>query len=214
MGSAQMQRKIDSGNSYSSVDPVMCSVSSTASNGGDMLGLFKNLATAALLALVSAAATAAPASAAIVRVNFQVASTGWFNSFGSSSPYGLPAQPTISGSAVIDSSLSGSGATFLAIDWVTGTRTWTLADINLASSLSIFSGDNFVQFSLVFSQTFNFVSTFNTVSIEDGVNGIACNGCVRITSVESVPEPSNIVLIGFALVSMLGFAASRRRAAT
>jgi hypothetical protein len=154
---------------------------------------------------------AAPALARIQVVDFAITGGGWF---GGSAPYGLPAQPTLTGSVTIDDTLSGNAA-FVDLNYTTGTRTWLLSDIIDGAFGGGVSGpyydssgvvDNFLlEMGSLGSETY--VITNNTAGIDfplggdNSGTGIACNGCVSITSVSiaGVPEPAAwaLMLVGF-----------------
>ncbi len=147
---------------------------------------------------------AGAAEAATITVNFAVAPGNWF---GDVQPYGLT-DPTLSGSVDLDT-LDSSGNSFKSLTYVTGTRAWGLADIDLNASSVFFDGNgDFQQFGLVFFGI-NYVYTNNTVSIaEDNGGNLACNFCVSITSVTgagSVPEPSAwaLLITGFGLTGAI-----------
>jgi len=131
-------------------------------------------------------------------------SSEWVHSLGSSSPFGLPDQPTIIGSVTIDPTKTGVDA-FTTFDWVTGSMTWTLSDLvgggatgadyawwdptllvdfyfstqNGSASTSFGSGDITVPLAY----------TSNTVAIDDGVTGVP------------VPEPATLSIFGVSLAS-------------
>jgi hypothetical protein len=75
-------------------------------------------------------------SATIIEVDFTV-SGSWtvFGVPGAIPPYGLPAQPSLSGSVTLDNSKTGSAA-FVGLDWTTGSKTWTLAEVQSVSSVA------------------------------------------------------------------------------
>jgi hypothetical protein len=149
------------------------------------------------------------ASAAIVVQNFTIAPGGWF---GPGNPYNIGADPSFSGSLTLDTS-DTSGTTFQAINFVTGLKTWTLADINIASSSAAFNGDIVESFSLVFGSlnVNNSLYSNNTIALTDDSGFLACNGCVSLVATGGVPEPASWAL----MIAGFGFtgAAMRRRVA-
>jgi hypothetical protein len=150
-----------------------------------------------------------PAFASLITVDFDVIGGGWFQTFGPGSPFGLTSQPTLSGSVTIDDTVT-SGAAFVGIDYTTGSRTWTLSDIDQTTSFVDYNGDgSFQQFGINFTSSLDFLYSSNTVGVYDGTNGIACNFCFTVTSISGVPEMSTwaLMLLGFA---GLGWAAYRR----
>ena len=165
---------------------------------------------AGMALILTAASSQAVASTKLV--DFTVSSSGWYNYMGAST-YGLPTEPTISGSALLDNTKT-DGTSFLALNWVTGTKTWTLSDINIgATSVNWDPSGNFIQFGLLFNPDRNYVYTNNTVQINDEAgNATFCNGCVSIGTVttSAVPEPGAwaLMLIG---VGVLGAALRTRR---
>jgi hypothetical protein len=164
------------------------------------LNLKAKLATAFAAALV-AAACAQPAAASIKVVDFTVHGGSWTHLNGVDGPYGLPDQPTVGGSVTLDTTVTNASA-FLDLDYTTGTRTWTLADIG-SGSLSFFSGDSLIAFAIFFTTPGNVLGSSNTAGIAEGANTIFCNGCVTVDSVHDpvaqVPEPSTwlLALLGF-----------------
>lgn len=162
------------------------------------------LAAAAVVGL----AIAAPAGATVFEVDFDVAPGSWIQGLGSGSPYGLPADPSLSGSFTVDdASAVGNlvdGSAVTSLNWVTGTRTWTLTDIDVGGSFVTFGGGTVTGFNLAFDPT-NDVGFPNTASINDGTSQIFCNGCVSIAGVSvvggggGVPEPASwaLMLAGF-----------------
>ena len=149
-------------------------------------------------------------------VDFTIAPPSWtYDHVGQ--PFGLPPEPAFTGSAVVDNTQT-DGRSFLALDWVTGTKTWKLSDIDLfGSSVRFNSSGAFVQFGLMFKDGWNYIYTNNTVRVRDvSDRSIVCNGCVTVnsvsvvTSVSSAPEPGawTLMLIG---VGGVGWALRTRR---
>ena len=152
--------------------------------------------------------TAIPAAAATVVQGFSVAPGGWF---GGGNPYGVGTNPSLSGSVTVDTT-NTTGTSFSAINWVTGSRIWTLADINIGASSVLFSGGNVTQFSLIFNQSANYVYSNNTVAINDRETTIACNSCVSLVAAQAaVPEPATWAMMLFGFGAIGGFLRRRRR---
>jgi hypothetical protein len=170
---------------------------------------------------------ASGASAAVDVVDFTVDPGKWVHdSFPPGWPFGLPPNPTLTGQVTIDTSLTGSAA-FVALDYVTGTKTWTLADLEYTggynSTYYADSSGNLVGFTLYLlgpTSAPNVVAAGalnNTVDVNDGVSIIDCLQCVT-TNVPTipgagtgtgVPEPSvwALLITGFGLLGL----AQRRR---
>lgn len=147
------------------------------------------------------------ASASTLTVDFTV-SGGWVGS--ATGPFGLSANPTLSGDVVIDTTKS-DGTAFIGINWVTGSHTFTLSDIDIAHSDVTYSGGNFQNFALEFSFG-NYFFSNNTVSIDDGTHLIACNDCV---SISSTPIPAALPLFasGLGAMGLLGWRRKRKNIA-
>ncbi|HLZ75607.1 PEPxxWA-CTERM sorting domain-containing protein [Phenylobacterium sp.] len=155
---------------------------------------------------------AGSASASIITVDFNVAG-GWFQTGNTDTPFGLSNNPNLNGSVQLDTTKTGVD-TFVSIDWVTGTRTWTLADLDPSSAGADFTGGGLLDFSMDFTAPGNYVDSNNTAQIYDGTGGIACNNCVTVTNNPGggpgVPEPAGwaLMIAGFGLA---GAALRRRR---
>lgn len=149
--------------------------------------------------LAAAAVSASPAAAAVKLVDFTLTGGSWIHINGVDGPYGLPLQPTISGQVAIDDTKTDASG-FVGLNYTTGTRIWTLADIQSNSQI-FYSGGAFENFFLNLGSG-NLVGTNNSASIAEGANNIYCNGCVSVTSVSAVPEPGAwaLMIAGFGLV--------------
>ena len=164
----------------------------------------------AVTSVLVLAGLATPSQAALVVEAFQIAPGGWF---GGGNPYGVGTNPSLSGTVTLDNA-DTSGNTFKAINYVTGSRTWTLADLNIGASGAVFNALGGVQqFSMIFGSYSSYVFSNNTAAINDPSGGsIACNSCVSIApSVSSaVPEPAAwaLMLVGF---GVMGSAMRRRQ---
>ncbi len=180
--------------------------------------LDKLFAAAAALAIVSAAA---PASAAIHTFTFEAPPGVWEQNFGSGGPFGLSDQPDIIGSVTVNSDLGGIDA-FLALDFTTGTRTWTLADLRSGTKV-IGSAGNVYYLNVAMGGSdptlqngFEIGPQDNSsyVLIGDGTNGIDCINCITWTDTVggggAVPEPATwaLMIAGFGMAG----AGLRRRA--
>ena len=166
------------------------------------------------IALVSLSATFSNrTSANIITVDFAVAGD-WFGTGTITPPFGLSTNPVLSGQVAIDTTKTGVAA-FVGLDWVTGTKVWTLSDIapdgalGAQPAVDYYPNGVFQNFSLLFTNqgSGNYVfsgdwggppqSVAGTASITDTDNGhyysFACNACVTITGVSemalTVPGP-------------------------
>ena len=149
-----------------------------------------------------------PAQAATIVQGFTVSAGNWVN--GGPAPYGIEANPTIIGSITVDNTKTDKTA-FLAINYKTGSRIWTLADI-FSGNLTFDSLGKVVQFSFQDSGGRNYFYSNNTVGIGEGRAFQFCNGCVSLTeAVAAVPEPATwtLMLLGFGFVG--GAMRSRKR---
>ena len=107
---------------------------------------------------------AAPSQAAVVVQGFSVAPDRWFDD---GNPFGVGTNPSLSGSVTVNTA-DTTGTSFLAINYVTGSKIWSLADIDVGASRVNFDGmGNVSEFALVFSGGSNYVYSFNTVSIKN-----------------------------------------------
>jgi hypothetical protein len=172
---------------------------------------------------------ASGASAAVDVVDFTVDPGKWVHdSYPPGWPFGLPPNPTLTGQVTIDTSLTGSAA-FVALDYVTGTKTWTQADLDFTgfpegydSTYYTDSSGNLVGFTLYLLGPMSAPNVVaagaqnNTVDVNDGVNIIDCLQCVTTNvptipspGITGVPEPSvwALLITGFGL---LGLARRRR----
>lgn len=169
--------------------------------------MFRRILLSAALA-GSLAAISSPAAAAIRQIDFTVSSSNWQHLNGVDGPYGLSLQPTLSGSLQFDDTKSDSSA-FVALDYVTGTRVWTLADI-MANSGVFYTGGAFSAFILHLGPG-NILGSNDTAGVAEGPNTLYCNDCVSIGPVSAVPEPQTwgLMIAGFGL---LGATLRRRKA--
>jgi len=167
----------------------------------------------AIAAAIALAAAVSQAQAALISVDFTVNPGGWF---GSGSPFGVGSDPTFTGNVVLDNTVT-NGSTFTSISFVTGSKTWTLGDINTGASGATFSSGALSYFDLVFTNS-SYVYSNNTVGLYDGPSYQACNSCVSIDSTTfvggGVPEPATwaMMIAGFAGVGA-ALRSSRRRVA-
>lgn len=163
-----------------------------------------------ICAALASFALASSAHAAILSYDFTVnAGPGGYTS-SATLPYGLTGNPVLTGTFSVDNTQSGAAA-FVSLSYVTGTRSWTVADI-AAPTTVIFGGmGELTFFDIRFSQPSNYVISNNTMQVNDGQNFMFCNGCVSFEPSNAVPEPATwAMLIGGFAAS--GVAVRRRRA--
>lgn len=195
------------------------------------------LAAAAAAALASAGA----AQAAIITYSWDVtgaAPTPY--TIAGTTPFGLSANPEITGSVQIDTTLglqppasNGSyyadASAFVSITYTTGSRTWTLADLVSDSLVGYTAGGQLAQVFIdlapggdTSSPEFSLISAFDSFGLGDAGGLILCQGCVSggdsITGggpggdlPGSVPEPATWALL-IAGFAGLGAQLRKRRA--
>jgi hypothetical protein len=165
----------------------------------------------ALCLAAGAASIGGHAHAAIYFVEFEVDFRTAFQTKGMGLPYDLAALPIVSGSLTADSAFSDARGV-IALNYNVGTRAFTAADIDPTPGYGelieqqIHGGNRWP-----LRVGINFLSgeslwTDNSATLFDANNGIACNSCVRITTmtvdgvrVSPAPEPSTwgLILVGF-----------------
>ena len=134
-------------------------------------------------------------------------------------PFGLAQDPSLSGQVTIDTTKT-DGTAFIGLDWVTGSRTWTLSDISIAqSSVWYFPDGQLASFLLQFVTSdwgTNAISPINTAAIFDGTTEMYCNGCVT-SSVSEVPLPAvplpaalPLFATGLGALGLLGWGRKRK----
>lgn len=151
------------------------------------------------------------AEAKVLVIDFTIgkeASSVWYKS-PAGAPYGLPDQPVLTGSVTVDSSLDWFH-NVTAINFVTGTRVLTLADID-SSYITPFFGQGeethlaeFYVYLDPLTWLYPTVITsvaggYNYAQVSDGQKWVFCNYCVSIPAVD-LPEPKSwvMMLVGFA----------------
>lgn len=124
-------------------------------------------------------------------------------------PFGMTGNSDIHGSVLIDDALTGANR-FIGLDLITGSRTWSLADILSDSQAQVTDGV-FVGFILSLAGN-NSIASHSSAILRDGNNIMSCNACVRFgPDLASVPEPSTWVMMVLG-VGMAGAAMRRRQA--
>jgi hypothetical protein len=177
------------------------------------------------------------ASASTLTVNFTAQGTTsnpWI--VVNSPPFGLSSNPTLSGDVVIDTTnndplnnafYSWGASNFISVNWATGNKTWTLADINGPNSYVLYSYGQFLSFFIEWSNPSNNLGSNNTVGVwEIGTppdysdnHIIYCNGCVTVTSTtigtSETPLPAALPLFatGLGALGLLGWRRKRKAAA-
>jgi MYXO-CTERM domain-containing protein len=173
---------------------------SAYSGGGKMLKFVRTL----FAVFVAVVTLLGHAAASTVTVSFSVSSASWKGS----SPFGLSSEPTLTGSLSLNTSNPNQ---LTSLDWVTGSRVWSLSDVSSFSANV--AGNSVSNFDLLFGPG-NYVYSVNTASITDGTNLLSCNNCVMITSeAVSTPNPSAIYLFATGLAALGLLAWLRRRKA-
>jgi hypothetical protein len=174
---------------------------------------------AAAAAVVLATAVAQPAAAAVKIMDFSLHSGSW-QLFGAAAPYGLPLQPAVTGSVTFDDTKTGSSA-LLDIDFVTGARSWRVADIApWSDSRILYHATGPAGFLLTFADgaagaaLYTHATAVNGVgaSVSDGQSVLYCN-CLTVDAVRdapsAAPEPAGwmLAILGFGAIG----AATRSR---
>jgi hypothetical protein len=139
--------------------------------------------------------------------------------FGTVSPFGMAANPTVTAEIVFDPSLNGFNS-LVSVNYVTGSKTWTLADAESPFSgvFGFVSQSNFGEIGLTFDGSNVIVLTVvqSQAFIADADNGIVCNRCVTASFVETseTPLPAALPLFatGLGALGLLGWRRKRKAA--
>lgn len=163
---------------------------------------------AALTAAIGLA-LAAPtmAAAAIVTEPFLIIPNQWFSTHPGQGPYGMGSNPYIKGAVVVDDTKTGAEA-LIDLDLVTGTRTWTMADVDMTKSFVSFNATTgrIIGFGIWFLEPNNIIST--GAQFREGDVIIVTNSGVWVGNsydvAMGVPEPSTwaMLIAGFGLSGM------------
>lgn len=168
---------------------------------------------------VMALGWASAAAAAVHVVTFDVTGGSWIQVLGTEGPFGASSQPSFSGSLTVDRDAANP---IVAFHMVTGSKTWTVADINTDYPSVIFNANGEPTY---FWLTFaggpigdGNMESIRNLSISDGTNWIRCRGCFTVSglgegfALAPVPEPATwaMLIVGFGLA---GSALRRRRQA-
>jgi hypothetical protein len=178
----------------------------------------------------------ASANALVHQITFTANPGSWEQNFGIGSPFGLPDDPTLTGTIWIDDTTLNGPSSVTDLSYDTGTHSWTAADITDAyftfgstatgiviNGVALIFGPavdrNFLSFSPVGDVNYGSAGVSDALAgdVSNDTIGIYCAHCVTATDLTrdgngpgAVPEPGAwaLLLAGFGLTG----AALRRRA--